>query len=146
VPFRYDSYVTILGSCTSPETLILFGLLGRGRKAWTDWHPLDGGPAPEYVPERWDGPHVGKRLVEGLCTLMLMPMPRGPRASRADLLAQQEADAEQRQRDQREANRTRVRPPHLIRSGRSEYSQSMRNARWVYQGDIGLPLRFGRFQ
>jgi hypothetical protein len=36
--------------------------------------------------------------------------------------------------------------PHLIRSGRSEYSQSMRNARWVYQGDIGLPLRFGRFQ
>ena len=21
------------------------------------WHPLDGGPAPEYVPERWDGPH-----------------------------------------------------------------------------------------
>ena len=64
----------------------------------------------------------------------------------ADLLAQQEADAEQKQRDQHEANRTRVRPPHLIRSGRSEYSQSMRNARWVYQGDIGLPLRFGRFQ
>ncbi len=38
------------------------------------WHPLDGGPAPEYVPERWNGPHVGKRLVEGLRTLMLMPM------------------------------------------------------------------------
>ena len=74
-------------------------------------------------------------LVEGLRTLMLMPTN-----------AQQEADAEQKQRDQREANRTRVRPPHLIRSGRSEYSQSMRNARWVYQGDIGLPLRFGRFQ
>ena len=120
------------------------------------WHPLDGGPAPEYVPERWDGPHVGKRLVEGLRTLMLMPRVLGPRATGghwpayahdwADLLAQQEADAEQKQRDQREANRTRVRPPHLIRSGRSEYSQSMRNARWVYQGDIGLPLRFGRFQ
>jgi hypothetical protein len=122
----------------------------------TDWHPLDHRPAPDYVPARWDGPHVGKRLVEGLRTLMLMPMPRGPRASGshwpayghdwADLLAQQEADAEQKQRDQREANRTRLRPPHLIRSGRSEYSQSMRNARWVYQGDIGLPLRFGRFQ
>jgi hypothetical protein len=28
----------------------------------------------------------------------------------ADLLAQQEADAEQKQRDQREANRTRLRP------------------------------------
>ena len=89
-------------------------------------------------------------------TLLLMPMPRGPRATGshwpayahdwADVLAQQEADGEQKQRDQREANRTRVRPPHLIRSGRSEYSQSMRNARWVYQGDIGLPLRFGRFQ
>ena len=62
----------------------------------------------ESVPERWDGLHVGKRLVEGLRTLQLMPMPRGPRASRVDLLAQQEADAEQKQRDQREANRTRV--------------------------------------
>jgi hypothetical protein len=81
---------------------------------------LDGGPSPEYVPERRDGPHVGKRLVEGLRTLTLMPMPRGPRASGnhwpayahdwADLLAQQETDAEQKQRDQREANRTRLRP------------------------------------
>jgi hypothetical protein len=63
---------------------------------------------------------VGKRLVEGLRTLMLMPMPRGPRSSGshwpgyahdcADLLAQQEADAEQKQRDLREANRTRLRP------------------------------------
>jgi hypothetical protein len=86
----------------------------------TDWHPLDHRPAPEYIPPAWDGPHVGKRLVEGLRTLMLMPMPRGPRASGshwpayahdwADLLAQQEADAEQKQRDQREANRARLRP------------------------------------
>jgi hypothetical protein len=37
----------------------------------TDWHPLDHRPAPDYVPERWDGPHVGKRLAEGLRTLML---------------------------------------------------------------------------
>ena len=84
------------------------------------WHPLDGVPAPDYVPPRWDGPHVGKRLVEGLRTLMLMPRVRGPQAfgngwpkyahDWADLLAQQEADAEQKQRDQREANRTRVRP------------------------------------
>jgi hypothetical protein len=81
---------------------------------------LDGGPSPEYVPERWDGPHVGKRLAEGLRTLALMPLPRGQRPfgshwpayahDWADLLAQQEADAEQKQRDQREANRTRVRP------------------------------------
>jgi hypothetical protein len=56
-------------------------------------------------------------------TLMLMPMPRGPRASGshwpayahdwADLLAQQEADAQQKQRDQREANRTRLRPSSI---------------------------------
>jgi hypothetical protein len=37
------------------------------------WHPLDGVTAPEYVPPSWDGPHVGKRLVDGLRTLMLMP-------------------------------------------------------------------------
>jgi hypothetical protein len=84
---------------------------------------LDGGPAPEYVPPSWDGPHVGERLVYGLRTPMPMPMPRGPRATGshwpayahdwADLLAQQEADAEQKQRDQREANRTRVRPSSI---------------------------------
>jgi hypothetical protein len=89
----------------------------------TPWHPLDGVPAPDYVPPTWDGPHVGKRLVDGLRTLMLMPAPSGPRMfgnhwpvyahDWADLLAQQEADAEQRQRDQREANRTRVRAAAL---------------------------------
>ena len=46
------------------------------------------------------------------------------------------------------SHRARHRAPRTtrIRSGRSEYSRSMRNAHWVYQGDIGLPLRFGRFQ
>jgi len=53
-------------------------------------------------------------------TLAIMPMPRGPRPfgshwpayahDWADLLAQQEADQEQKQLDQREANRTRLRP------------------------------------
>ena len=43
------------------------------------WHPLDSVPAPDYVPPNWDGPYVGKRLVEGLRTLMLMPTPSGPR-------------------------------------------------------------------
>jgi hypothetical protein len=46
--------------------------------AMGDWHPLDGVPPPEFVPDRWDGPHVGKRLVEALRVLMLMPAPRGP--------------------------------------------------------------------
>jgi hypothetical protein len=65
---------------------------------FTDWHPLDHRPAPDYVPACWDGPHVGKRLVDGLRTLMLRPMSRGPQAfgndwpkyahDWADLLAQ----------------------------------------------------------
>jgi hypothetical protein len=45
------------------------------------WNPLeDAGQMPEYIPPQWDGPHVGKRLVDGLRTLKLMPPPRGPRA------------------------------------------------------------------
>ena len=89
----------------------------------TDWHPLDHRPAPDYVPGCWDGPHVGKRLVDGLRTLMLMPMPRGPRVfgnswpsyapDWADLLAQQEADADQKQRDQHDQNRVRLRPSSI---------------------------------
>src|SRR6516225_2244337 len=33
------------------------------------WHPLDGVPAPEYIPPAWDGVHAGKRLAEALRTL-----------------------------------------------------------------------------
>jgi hypothetical protein len=68
------------------------------------WHPLDSVPAPDYVPPSWDGPHVGKRLVEGLRTLILMPTPSGPRMfgnhwptharDWVDLLAQQELQRE----------------------------------------------------
>jgi hypothetical protein len=43
-----------------------------------DWHPLDGVPAPDYVPPFWDGPHVSKRLIEALRTLTKLPMPGGP--------------------------------------------------------------------
>jgi hypothetical protein len=45
----------------------------------TDWHPLSGEPAPDYVPSAWDGPHVGKRLIEALRVLRRLPMARGPR-------------------------------------------------------------------
>jgi hypothetical protein len=45
----------------------------------TGWHPLSGQPAPDYVPERWDGPHVGVRLVEALRVLRRMPMNGSPR-------------------------------------------------------------------
>jgi hypothetical protein len=43
------------------------------------WHPLDGVPPPEIVPDRWDGPHVGVRLVEGLRVLRRLPMNGHPR-------------------------------------------------------------------
>ena len=39
-----------------------------------NWHPLDGVPAPEYIPKNWDGPHVGRRLIEGFRTLARTPM------------------------------------------------------------------------
>ena len=104
-----------------PSARILFdgteGLLD------TAWHPLSGQKCPDYIPPSWDGPHVGKRLVEGLRTLTLMPLPRGPRQPGndwvsycydwADLIAQQEADAEQKKRDQLQANRTRLRPSSI---------------------------------
>jgi hypothetical protein len=44
-----------------------------------DWHPLDRGSPPDYIPPAWDGPHVGKRLVEALRTLATMPYTNGPR-------------------------------------------------------------------
>jgi hypothetical protein len=45
-----------------------------------EWHPLAGTPAPEYVPTRWDGPQVGKRLTEAFRTLSRLPMNGHPRA------------------------------------------------------------------
>lgn len=42
----------------------------------TTWSPLDGVPAPEYIPASWDGPHVGKRIIEGLRILARLPMAR----------------------------------------------------------------------
>jgi hypothetical protein len=42
------------------------------------WHPLDGVPAPEYIPAQWDGPHVGRRLIEGFRTLARVPVEPGP--------------------------------------------------------------------
>jgi hypothetical protein len=38
-----------------------------------NWHPLDGVPAPEYIPPDWDGPHVGRRLIEAFKTLARLP-------------------------------------------------------------------------
>jgi hypothetical protein len=54
-------------------------------------------------------PHVIANCDEP-ALLRLQRRPAMDGESVADLLAQQEADAEQKQRDQREANRTRLRP------------------------------------
>ena len=45
-----------------------------------DWHPLTSTQAPAYVPTRWDGPQVGKRLTEAFRTLSRLPMNGHPRA------------------------------------------------------------------
>jgi hypothetical protein len=44
-----------------------------------EWSPLDGTPAPEYIPPDWMGFHVGTRLIEALRVLQRMPAPSGPR-------------------------------------------------------------------
>jgi len=85
----------------------------------TDWHPLDGVAAPDYVPEQWDGPQVGKRLIEALRILRRMPMPPGPRQygngwpsyqhSWEDVLAQY-ADEAERAVVERAQNRVKLLP------------------------------------
>src|SRR5262245_38116109 len=85
-----------------------------------EWHPLAGTPAPEYVPTRWDGPQVGKRLTEAFRTLTRLPVANGPRFRSGywpemakewtDQLAELEADAAQLEVDARAANRVRILP------------------------------------
>ena len=88
-----------------------------------DWHPLDCSTAPDYVPPAWDGPHVGKRLVEGLRTLRQMPRSNGPQQfgnawpeytfDWADHLAQLEAEETQRRQDAHVRNWTKVLPTSI---------------------------------
>jgi hypothetical protein len=86
-----------------------------------EWHPLDGGPAPEYIPPEWDGPHVGVRLCDAFKTLAMMPT-RGVSTKLApgfwpeyhyeweDLLAQKTADVATQEDDARSRNRARAQP------------------------------------
>jgi hypothetical protein len=85
----------------------------------SEWHPLDGVPAPEYIPEEWIGPHVGLRMVEAFKTLAKLPLVGISNRSGLwpdyrheweDLLAQQTSDAEVREQDAREQNRARLAP------------------------------------
>ncbi|WP_342361375.1 hypothetical protein [Terrarubrum flagellatum] len=49
-------------------------------QAADDWHPLDGVPAPDYVPERWTGEHVMLRLIKAFEILNLVMSAPGPRS------------------------------------------------------------------
>jgi hypothetical protein len=40
-----------------------------------EWHPLDGVPAPDLLPERWHGPRVHYGYMNAWKTLRLCPMP-----------------------------------------------------------------------
>jgi len=85
-----------------------------------DWHPLDGVPAPEYIPEQWEGPHVGVRIMEAFRTLSRIPASRGPKMfgtawpaysyEWGDMLAQQEQDADERRRHESAQNRSTIMP------------------------------------
>lgn len=85
------------------------------------WHPLDGVPAPEYIPEQWDGVHVSVRLVEGFKTLACLPERDRHKQSASgfwpetwaewgDELAQVTADTAQREIDAKIRNKVRSRP------------------------------------
>jgi hypothetical protein len=85
-----------------------------------EWHPLDGGKAPEYIPEAWDGPHCGLRLIEGFKTLACLPDRDRHTSSSGfwpetwaewgDELAQVTADTRSKEIDAANRNRVRERP------------------------------------
>jgi hypothetical protein len=91
-----------------------------GQKVLEGYNPLEDGPMPEYVPPVWDGPHVGRRLIEAFKTLARLPMSNGPREFGSfwpemlrewfDENSQQGADLQQREEAIRAANRARIMP------------------------------------
>lgn len=93
--------------------------LFTGQEVVDDWNPLDGVPAPEYVPAEWNGPHVALRLADAWRILAKVPMPRfAPRSfgrmwpefriEWTDLLSM--IGAGELEAMQREMNRVRVLP------------------------------------
>lgn len=50
--------------------------------AANDWHPLDGVPAPDYVPERWTPEHVQLRMIRAYETVHLIVSRPGPGSAR----------------------------------------------------------------
>jgi hypothetical protein len=93
--------------------------LFTGNEVIDAWNPLDGVPPPEYIPDEWNGPHVGVRLVDAWRTLAKIPMPRflprgfgrmwpAYRIEWMDLLAM--LGAGELEAMQREVNRVRILP------------------------------------
>ena len=93
--------------------------LFTGAEVIDDWSPLDGVPAPEFIPLEWTGPHVAVRLADAWRVLSKMPW-RSPyprafgrwwpsyRIEWTDLLAM--LGAGELEQAQREANRTKLLP------------------------------------
>lgn len=108
--WRNPQFVTGRNDFGNTHTILIPG---------NEWHPLDGVPAPDYVPDQWDGPQVGKRLVEAFKTLANMPDRGGVRDASGfwpetwveweDLLAQ-ESQADVKAEAHERANRVRIRP------------------------------------
>jgi hypothetical protein len=99
-----------------------------------DWHPLDGVPAPEYIPPFWDGPHVGMRLSDAMRVLSNLPTygtciggygSMWPayqlQVEWSDLLAMTQSDPAQQAQDAAGRNRTRV-TPSAIEIARMEFA------------------------
>jgi hypothetical protein len=93
--------------------------LFHGTEIIEDWSPLDGIPAPEFVPPEWNAAHVGLRLADAWRVLGRMPW-RSPyprefgrcwppyRIEWTDLMAM--IGAGELEAMQRSANRSRVLP------------------------------------
>ena len=108
-----------------------------------EWHPLNGVPAPEYIPARWTGPHVGARLADGFRTLAKLP---GTAPAKVgfwpaysyeweDLLAQREADIDTLEMQEQHQNRVRLMP------SAEEISRMEIIIGWVPKYLKGWPIR-----
>jgi hypothetical protein len=136
------SYHALLGSRKAvPRILTPQEIVDDG------WHPLSGVPAPEYVPQCWIGPHVGKRLAEALRTLRHLPINGCPAGFTnswpeyaiewTDRLAQLEGDREQQEQEAAARNWTRIVPSAV------EITHMEQAISWPakYLGDVPQLLR-----
>jgi len=82
--------------------------------------PLPDTNEREVVPDRWNGPHVGLRVMEAFRTLSCIPASKGPKMfgeawpaysyEWGDLMAQQEQDADEQRHHQKAQNQSKEMP------------------------------------